>query len=282
MPSSPSSSVVAARKTLAGRLRELRREAGLTGRDLAARAGWHPSKASRLENAVTPPADEDIRTWCRICEAEDQTDDLLAASRSVESMYVEWRRLQRTGLRQLQGALVPLYKRTRQFRIYSSNIIPGFFQTPAYATALFSEITDFRGIPNDVPEAVAARMERSRVLYEGDHRFAFVLEEAVLRYRLGSPETMAGQLGHLLANMSLPAVSIGIIPFTAPRHLWPIERFSIFDSKQVQVELLSAEVTITAPLEVALHVKAFARLAEMAVHGAEARALITAAIDDLG
>ncbi|MGI5137324.1 helix-turn-helix domain-containing protein [Streptomyces sp. CA-106110] len=282
MARSPSSSVQAAREALAARLRDIRLDAGLKARELALQAGWHPSKASRLENAVTPPSDADIRDWCRICGADDQAADLIAASRSAESMYVEWRRLQRTGLRRLQESYVPLFERTRTFRIYCSNVVPGLLQTPAYATALLTEITDFRQTPNDVTEAVAARMDRARVLREGDHRFAILVEEAVLRYRIGDAGVMAGQLGHLLSIMSLSAVSLGVVPFSTSRHMWPLETFSIYDSAQAQVELLTAAVNVTAPSEIEQYARAFERLSEAAVYGATARTLITKAIETLG
>lgn len=282
MPTFPSSGVEEARKALAARLRELRLDAGLSARQLAVRAQWAPSKSSRLENATTPPSDEDIRTWCRICDADDQVPDLIAASRSVHSMYVEWRRVQRTGLRRLQESKVPLYERTRVFRVYCSNVVPGLFQTPGYATALLSRIAEFHGTPNDVTEAVAARMERSSVLHRGDHRFAILIEESVLRHRIGDAETMAGQLGYLLAVMSLPAVSLGVIPFAAERNIWPIETFSMFDNEQVSVELLTAAVTVNAPSQLAEYASAFGKLADLAAYGAKARALITLAIDSLG
>jgi transcriptional regulator with XRE-family HTH domain len=281
MPAYPSSSVEAARIALAARLREVRRDSSLTAREVAARAGWHASKSSRLENGVTSPSDEDIRVWCRICGADEQIGDLIAASRSADSMYVEWKRLQRTGLRRLQESYVPLYERTRVFRVYCSNVVPGLLQTPAYATALLSQIADFHGTPNDVAEAVAARLDRSRILREGDHRFAFLVEESVLRYRIGDAETMAGQLGYLLAVMSLPAVSLGVIPFTAPRTMWPVETFSVYDGKQAGVETLTAAVSITAPSEVAEYIKAFGRLTELAAYGVGARALIASAISAL-
>ncbi|WP_149830957.1 helix-turn-helix domain-containing protein [Streptomyces tailanensis] len=282
MARSPSSSVQAAREALAARLREIRLDAGLTAREVAIAAGWHPSKASRLENAVTPPSDADVRTWCRLCGADDHAADLIAASRSAESMYVDWRRLQRTGLRRLQESYVPLFERTRNFRIYCSNVVPGLLQTPAYATALLSQITDFRQTPNDVTEAVAARMDRARVLREGDHRFAILVEEAVLRHRIGDAEVMAGQLGHLLSIMSLPAVSLGVVPFTATRSMWPLETFSVYDGEQAQVELLTAAVNVTAPSEIEQYARAFDRLSQVTVYGAPARALITQAIEALG
>ncbi|WP_026249238.1 helix-turn-helix domain-containing protein [Streptomyces sp. LaPpAH-108] len=281
MPHSPSSSVQAAREAIAARLRDIRLNAGLKAREVAVAAGWHPSKASRLENAVTPPSDADIRDWCRICGADDQAPDLIAASRSAESMYVEWRRLQRTGLRRLQESYTPLFERTRSFRIYCSNVVPGLLQTPAYASALLTEITDFRQTPNDVAEAVTARMDRARILREGDHRFAILVEEAVLRYRMGDADVMAGQLGHLLSIMSLPAVSLGVVPFTATRRMWPLETFSVYDNTQAQVELLTAAVNVTAPSEIEQYARAFERLAEVSVYGGSARTLITQAIEAL-
>jgi hypothetical protein len=160
--------------------------------------------------------------------------------------------------------------------------MPGFLQTPAYASALLTQFSAFHGTPDDVPDAVAARIERSRVLQHGDHRFAMLVEESVLRYRIGDGDTMAGQLGHLLAVMSLPSVSLGIIPFTASRTLWPVETFNIFDGETVAVELLSAAVTINAPSQVKQYLSAFEQLAGMAVYGSAARTIITTAIDALG
>ncbi|MGF1431525.1 helix-turn-helix domain-containing protein [Kitasatospora sp. LaBMicrA B282] len=282
MPTSPSSSVQAARKALADRLRDLCKDAGLSGLELARLAGWHASKSSRIINAVTPPSDDDIRTWCRVCGADDQAADLIAASRSADSMYVEWKRLQRTGLRRLQDSYVPLFERTRVFRVYCSTVVPGLLQNHGYATALLSSITRFRGTPDDVADAVSARLARSNILREGGHRFAVIIEESVLRYRVGDADAMSGQLGYLLAVMSLPAVSLGVIPFSAERDLWPLETFSIYDSEQAQVETLTAAVTVTAPGEIAQYLSAFQKLSDTAVYGSAARALITAAIDALG
>ena len=282
MAISPSTSVQRARADLAARLREIRLDAGLTGRALSAAAGWHEAKTSRIESAKQPLTDSDITTWCRACGAENLAADLIAASRAADSMYVEWRRLQRTGLRRLQQSRLPLYDSTRLFRVYCSNVIPGFLQTPGYATALLSAIAVFRGTPDDVEEAVAARISRNRILHTAGRRFAIVIEESVLRYQLGDPATMAGQLGHLLDIMAVPAVSLGVIPLAAaPRPMWTVEGFTVFDDARVHVELLSAQVTVTAPTEVALYLHAYGKLAELAVYGQSARALISNAITAL-
>jgi Domain of unknown function (DUF5753) len=104
-----------------------------------------------------------------------------------------------------------------------------------------------------------------------------------LRYCLGGAETMAGQLGHLLDAIALPSVAVGVIPFAADgRPMWTLETFTVFDDSRVHVELLSAQVTVTALSEITLYLRAFERLAGMAVYGSQARALIASAIDALG
>src|SRR5271169_3011413 len=102
MAISPSSSVQRARQDLADRLRDLRLDAELTGRALSTAAGWHEAKTSRIESAKQAPSDSDIRTWCEICGVPDQAADFIAASRAADSMYTEWKRLHRTGMRRAQ------------------------------------------------------------------------------------------------------------------------------------------------------------------------------------
>lgn len=279
----PTSSVQEARSALAGRLRELRLDAGITGRELAARCGWSVAKSSRIENARTAPSDGDVRAWCKACGADGHAADLIAANRQADQMYVHWRRLQRTGLRRLQEASTPLYEQTRLFRVYASHVVPGYLQTPGYATALMGTIAAFRGAPDDVSQAVEARMRRSRVTQEGDHRFATLIEENVLHHRVGGTDVMAAQLGSLLASMALPSMSLGVIPAAAAREqvMWPLEQFTVFDDTRVNVELLAAKVTVTAPGELDIYLQAFTRLTRLAVYGAEARALIVRAIEAL-
>ncbi|MFE9098923.1 helix-turn-helix domain-containing protein [Streptomyces sp. NPDC007264] len=283
MPTFPTSSVQEARAALASRLRELRLDAGITGKQIALLCNWSVAKSSRIENAVTAPSDADIRAWCTACGADGQADDLIAANRQADSMYLQWKRLQRTGMKQLAETSAKLYERTRLFRVYASHVIPGYLQTPSYATALMRTIAGFRGTPDDVSEAVEVRMRRARVIYEGDHRFATLIEENVLNHRVGDQEVMAGQLGNLLAAMALPSVSLGIIPAVAAREgsMWPLEQFTVFDDSRIHVELLAAKVTVTAPGELDIYLRAFARLTELAVYGANARALIVKAVDAL-
>ncbi|MFI0772929.1 Scr1 family TA system antitoxin-like transcriptional regulator [Streptomyces sp. NPDC021218] len=146
---------------------------------------------------------------------------------------------------------------------------------------IFSASATFRGLPDDVADAVTARMDRSAIIRESGRTFAILLEETVLRYRLGDAGVMAGQLGSLLSAMDLPAVSLGIIPASVERTMWSVESFTVFDGERVDHEPLSASVKITAPDEVVQYLKAFRELRRHAVYGAEARALILKAIEAL-
>lgn len=126
------------------------------------------------------------------------------------------------------------------------------------------------------------RCKRSSVIHEPGHRFALLIEEAALHYRIGGSDAMAAQLGYLLTAGALPQVSLGIIPMATPeRTQWPRETFHMYDDKLVSGELITARVRITQTSEIALYLKAFEQLRSMAVYGQAARALIVKAIDAL-
>ncbi len=270
----------AAREGFAARLRGMREEANLTGRALAALAGWHASKVSKIEHCIRPPSIDDVRAWALHCGAHDQLPDLLAALSAVEGMYVEFRARERGGFRQMQADGVQLYERTQHFRIYETGVIPGLFQTAAYAEARLRRIAEVRGVPDDIARAVGVRMARQRVL-NSERRFAVVLEEWALHARVGSPEMMAAQLAHLVAVCVRPNVSLGIVPMGADRTMWSSPGFWIFDNVQVALETPTAELTITQPHEIQVYARVFSELSSMALVGAGARGLIMAALDRL-
>jgi hypothetical protein len=283
MATSPYSSAQAARERVAAQLRDMRLDAGLSGTDLSAHCGWHSAKTSRIEHAKVAPTDTDLRAWCAACGQEALAPDLIAASRQADQMYVEWRRQQRSGLRRLQETALSRYETMRVLRVYSSTQVPGFLQTAGYARALLTAITEFRGIPNDVEAAVESRRKRSELLHRGDHRFVALVDEAVLRRRVGGAAVMADQLAYLLEVMALPSVAFGVIPFGEDwMSMWSMATFHIFDHELVSLETLSAQLTITAPGEVQLYERAFVELGRLAVYGPAARKRIEAAIAALG
>lgn len=269
-----------ARQTLGQQLRDLRKDAELTGRGLALLAGWHSSKVSKIEYGKQTPSEEDVRVWCRHTSAENQIPDLIAAVRNIESMYVEWRRMLSAGTRRRQNASRRLESSTKLMRWFEPVLVPGILHTAEYARKVMSRVIEFYDVPDDLDAGVAERMERQTILYRGDHRFHFILAQQALHTMVGGVGTMIGQLDRLLAIMSLPRVTFDVIP-SSTEYQVPTNQFIIFDNRLVHVETVSAELSISQPREVALYVKAFRQLAGQAVTGPAARTLIMTALDQL-
>ncbi len=282
MTTGPTSASDRARREFGLRLRAVRREAGLTGRALAAATGQHHTRVSKIENGHQVPTPADVRAWCAACSADAAVGDLLATLRSVESAYVEHRRQSRDGMRRALGAGTPdRYQRTRRFRVYEHNVVPGLFQTADYCAAMLAFWFRFLDAPNDLDAAVAVRMERQRVLYRPGRRIECVLEEQALRTWFGTAEVQAGQLDRLLAVMSLPTVTLGIIPMMTEREAVGSAGFWIFDDALVALETPTAGISVDRPEEIALYGRMFDVLRGDAVHGAQARALVLRAIEEL-
>lgn len=274
-----SSQAQQAREEFGARLRELRKDARLTGRALADLAGWRLPKVSKIEHGRQNASEDDIRIWCRVCRAEGEVPDLIATARNIEAMWLEWRRILQTGTQRQQQRLLAAYRRTKLYRSYHPSLVVGVLQTAEYASEVLRRVVDFyEASGDDVEEAVAARMERQQFLYRGGRRFDVILGEQALYTNVGGPGVMRGQLDRLLAAMSLPRLSLGIIPMKAVYHVWPITSFDIFDDRKVLIETYSAEITVTQPREIALYAKAFALLQQSAVYGQRVRALIGKAL----
>lgn len=270
-----------ARASLGIRLRDIRRDAGLSGTELARLTHWQPSKITKIEHGRQTPSEKDLRAWCEHCRALDELPDLIAAVRSIETQFAEWRRIMRGGTRRRQQASAAVYERARLFRIYEPAVVPGLLQTREYAVAVLLTFIDFVCVPEDAEEGAAARLERQRVLTHGDRRFHMVLGEQALHTNVGGTEVMADQLEHLLAVLKLPRLRLGIIPMDAPYRVPLNNGFWILDEALVQFDTYSAELSLIRPDEIALYGRAFERLAALAVYGAEAKGIIVKALDRL-
>jgi len=278
---SGASNVHEARNALGKRLRELRQAAGFSGRQLAESLSWPPSKVSKLENGRQTPTDDDIRVWARVTDSEGETEALLASLHTLEVQHAEWQRILRTGLRPRQQEHIEWDQRTRLFRVFEATVIPGLLQTAEYARARFAEGIRRLKLPNDINEAVAARVQRQDILYKPDKRFHFVLTEAALRFRLCPPEVMLGQLDRLISLSALPYVKLGIISFGTKYATSPWHGFWMYGNERVLVETFSAALDLRQPQEIELYGSAFEQLAAVASYGRSARAIINRVIDDL-
>jgi transcriptional regulator with XRE-family HTH domain len=269
-----------ARAALGQRLREIRADARLSGRELAARAGWHYTKVSKIEHGTTMPAEADLELWCFHCTAQAELPDLIAAARNVERMYAELRRLHRAGIAGYQRELLADQARSRRFRVFAMSAIPGPLQIREYARIRLAEGAEMLGLrADDIEETTEVRMQRAALLRTGRRLFHFVICEHVLRSATAPPAVMHAQLQHLLDSEPLPQVHLGVLPASARRYT-PFCSFWITEDRYVEIETFSAIIRIDQPREIALYARVFDHYARNAVYGPQARGLITASMDD--
>ncbi|MFD7530252.1 helix-turn-helix domain-containing protein [Streptomyces sp. NPDC059849] len=275
-----------AREALGARLRELRAEAGLEGRELAARLGWQASKVSRLQNGKQTPTRADLTAWAHAVEQSDAEAELhgLLAGLDMKQRNRSWRKQLAGGIRNRQEIAVRLTGNTKQIRGIEVSRIPGLFQTPEYARVVFDSLAEFRGIPATTEAAVEKRMRRQEALYDPEKTFRFLICEAALYHRPCPGQVMAEQLDRLYNLVGRQRIELGIIPFAAQLRRTAPHAFWIYDSRLTIVETITEELWLTNDEDVRLYERAWEWLAESAEYGAPARRLIgrARALLDLG
>jgi transcriptional regulator with XRE-family HTH domain len=261
---------------LAERLVRIRKAAGLTGDQLAARLGWARSKVPKIENGRQMPTDADIRAWTEACGELDEGPALLELLSDARAVHRQWRHQLRSGHAALQVEFDTLVRQAKRIRNFELLLIPGLLQTPDYARYRALEAVRLHGTaPERVEETVVARMRRQEVLYDTGKTFEFVITEAALRYLLCPPQVMRAQLDRLLGVPGLSHVTFGIIPPGRELPIAPMAGFLMADDVTI-VETFTSEVTLRGE-ESAKYGEIADGLMNEAVTGDEARHLIAAA-----
>ncbi|MFJ7995636.1 Scr1 family TA system antitoxin-like transcriptional regulator [Streptomyces sp. NPDC096310] len=183
------------------------------------------SKVSRIENGKQAASEAGIRTWCERTNTQEQVADLIATVRHIDELWLEWRRQFQDGAEKRQAKALPVYSKTKVFRVWHPTLIWGTLQTAEYAAETFKQVIEFFEIPDDTEVATAKRLERQRYLTQGNRIFNVLLAEQALYSNFGGPEVMRGQLDRLLAVIGLPRLSLGFIPRSAPLSIWPGNSF---------------------------------------------------------
>ncbi|WP_026126742.1 helix-turn-helix domain-containing protein [Nocardiopsis xinjiangensis] len=270
-----------ARVSLGVRLRELREESGLSGRELAARAAWHPSKVSRLEHGKQTASTEDLRSWALLCGRREAAGGLVAQLRSLETHYASWRRQLSAGHEARQQSYFPLDEQTQSFQIFESACVPGFLQTAEYARFMFRRGARLHRVPDDGQRAVNARVERQRVLEAPGKSFHILMWEPALRLRLAPDTVMAAQLERISTVLRSGKAEIGVVPMRCSTDVVPSHGFWIFDDDRVLVETIGAELCLTEDGAVEPYRRVFSALSRSAVRGQAALELVERARREL-
>jgi transcriptional regulator with XRE-family HTH domain len=248
-------------------VRTLRRNAGLTGVELARRCGVSQSRISRIETGhVIPQADEVDRLATALGADANTRTALHDQARAARSRMQSWRTLHARGFPEHQATIARWEQAATQVRMFQPNIVPGLLQTAEYARHAIELATS----DTDVPSAVAARMARQAILYERAKAFVFLVTEGALRWRIVPTGVHVGQLRHLASLATLANVELGIIPWRAEVNALPNTMFMLFDDRSAYVELMNGEVTTEDRADVAQYAEMFTALSAAARFGEDA------------
>lgn len=276
-------------RRLAALLRDLRLGAGLTGEQLGAAAGMSQSKVSKIETGRQVPAVADVEAWAQAVDAvADVRADLVERAEAALTEATTWRAGLRQGVAHKQQQIGRLEQAASVTRLFQPALVPGLLQTAEYARRVFAS-GEYKGGNRDVAAAVTARLERQQVLFDDTKRIEFLVTEGALRWRPGpgSAQVLAAQLDRIVALITLPAVTFGVIPLDVEMIIIPLHGFVIRgdpaegEDMLVTVSTVTAELHIRDEADVAIYLETFNRLRQAAVFGDEARALLTAIMADL-
>jgi transcriptional regulator with XRE-family HTH domain len=112
-------------------------------------------------------------------------------------------------------------------RTWEPLLVPGLLQTAEYARALF-RAWQTAGDDDEVENLVTARIDRQRIFHQPKPpSFWAVLDEGVLRRRIGGAKVMQDQLVYLAEMAERPMIKIHVIPAEAGAHAGLLGAFAI-------------------------------------------------------
>ena len=195
----------------------------MSGDMVAEQLGWSASKVSRIETHRTGVKRRDLDRLLDLYNTDEAMRDQLTALADEQDARGWWTAYATT-FPASYVTYIGLENGALTLHSWSPELIHGLLQTEDYARATMQSAfgSPPRVPPGEIQRRVEARLRRQDLLSAADSReFVFVLDEAALRHRLGSAETMRAQLAQLERISSLPGVTIRVLPFTAAYPIGP-------------------------------------------------------------
>lgn len=229
---------------LGKQLRDLRERTGLTTEDVAIHVDCSPSTISRIEGGkvgVRRGALLQMLDLYRVIDAEHRETLLALAKQGKQRGWFA----RYADLPAAYSRFIGLESAAETMRDYEVLVIPGLLQTEDYARALFAADPAFR--PEGAEARVRIRMERQALLTADEPlKFIAVLDEAVIRRVIGSPEIMAAQLKHLVGMAQQHNITIQVLPFSGGAFAGMAGSFAILEFPDtesiVYVENLTGDI----------------------------------------
>lgn len=189
----------------ADELKLARASAGQTQEQLADKIHNHPSLIARIETCRAVPTLD----FARRCDEALGTNGVLARMQP---------QAKRVAFVPGFGQYLQIEEAASLLRSWEPLVVNGLLQTEDYARALITG-TGAGDSEEQVDQQVAARMERQAILDRADPpRLCAIMDLNVLRYEIGGPAVMRGQLEHLIEAARRPNIALHVIPAGAGAH----------------------------------------------------------------
>jgi len=270
------------RRRLAAELREIREGKGESGDAVAAALNWSASKISRYERARTglPPREvERLLDYYKITGSRRTTLLGLAEDATRKGWWEEFADSLSDDYRQFIG----LEHEAASMAIWHIDVVPGLLQTEAYARHIISSYSRVEPVtPGTIRRLVKVLMRRQEILNREGLQLSVILDESIIRRRVGDEAVMREQMISLARVAQQPNVTLRVLPVGAPHAVFS-ESFVIFgfgaDGDAMPRDVLSAEHLRTSSMsdeerETYLHRIAFQILADSALDPETSTALI--------
>ena len=270
------------RRRLAAELRGIRESKGKSGDAVAAALRWSPSKISRYERARTGLRPREVERLLDYYGITGSHRTLLLGLAEDAAQKGWWEEFA-DSLSEDYQQFIGLEHEATSINIWHVDVVTGLLQTEAYARHIISSYSRVEPIPPGmIGRMVKVRMRRQQVLTRDDLQLSVVLDESVLKRRIGDESVMYEQLQRLVHEADRPNVTLRILPLEK-QHVVISESFVIFgfgdDSDAMLQDVVSTEhlkngFILEGERETYLHRIAFQMLAEASLDAAQSRALI--------
>jgi transcriptional regulator with XRE-family HTH domain len=271
------------RRRLAAELREIRESKGKSGDAVAAALRWSPSKISRYELARTglkPREVERLLDYYEITGSRRELLVSLAEDAARKGWWEEFADVISADYQQFIG----LEHEASSIAIWHVEVVTGLLQTEAYARHIIGSYNQVERVsPGMIERLVKIRMQRQQVLTrEPLPQISVVLDESVLKRRVGDDLVMYEQLQRLAHEADQPNITLHILPLQAQHTVFG-ESFVLFRfgpdndamlQDVVSTEHLQNDFSVEGERETYLHRLAFQLLVGASLDPASSRALI--------
>jgi transcriptional regulator with XRE-family HTH domain len=276
------------RRRLAAELREIRESKGKSGDAVAAALHWSPSKISRYERAKTGLQPREVERLLDYYEITGDRRQLLldlAEDATQKGWWEEYSDDLSADYRQFIG----LEDEASAMAVWHVDVVPGLFQTEAYARHIIGTYRQIEPMtPGMIERLVKVRMRRQQVVNrEPGLDLTIVVDESVLRRRVGDERVMYEQLQRLAQDADRPNVTVQILPLDAAHTVF-VESFVIFRFGEdgeptlqdvVSTEQLRNDFSLEGEKETYLHWVAFQMLTRTSLDPDRSKALILKAAE---